>query len=100
MSRQASGDPPVEDAVEVPFDSLAAETLRNLAEEFVTRDGTDYGARERSLEEKVDGLMRQLELGEAKIYFERETETINIVATRPVVREDRTDRSTRRERER
>jgi len=48
----------------------------------VTRDGTDYGDRERSLDEKVDGLMRQLETGDAKIFYESETETINIVASR------------------
>ena len=38
-----SGAPPDENAIEVPFSDLAPETLRNLAEEFVTRDGTDYG---------------------------------------------------------
>ena len=69
-----------ESAIEVPADEIAPETLRNLAEEFVTRDGTDYGAVEKTLDEKVDALMRQLELGEAKIFFDTESETINIVA--------------------
>jgi uncharacterized protein YheU (UPF0270 family) len=73
-------EPPTENAVEVPIDALAPETLRNLAEEFVTRDGTDYGAHERSLDEKVEGLMHQLERGEAKIFYEAKSETINIVA--------------------
>ncbi len=82
MTHDDPNDPPAESAIEVPFDSLAPETLRNLAEEFVTRDGTDYGARERSLEEKVAGLMGQLESGEAKIFYETESETINIVASR------------------
>jgi uncharacterized protein YheU (UPF0270 family) len=82
MSPEAQPDRPTEKAVEVPQDALAPETLRSLAEEFVTRDGTDYGDRERSLDEKVDGLMRQLETGDAKIFYESETETINIVASR------------------
>jgi hypothetical protein len=82
MSPEAQPDRPTENAVEVPHDALAPETLRSLTEEFVTRDGTDYGDRERSLDEKVDGLMRQLETGEAKIFYESETETINIVASR------------------
>lgn len=69
-----------ESAIEVPYAEIAAETLRNLAEEFVTRDGTDYGAVEKTLDQKVDALMRQLELGEAKIYFDTDSETINIVA--------------------
>ena len=75
-------EPPKESAVEVPHTDLAPETLRNLAEEFVTRDGTDYGAEEKTLDEKVAGLMRELEAGEAKIYFEAESGTVNIVAPR------------------
>ena len=71
-----------EEPIEVPYDDLAPETLRRLAEEFVTRDGTDYGAVEKTLEQKVAGLMRQLETGDAKIYFEAKSETINIVASR------------------
>jgi uncharacterized protein YheU (UPF0270 family) len=77
-----SSKPPKENAVEVPHTELAPETLRNLAEEFVTRDGTDYGAKEKTLDEKVAGLMRELEAGEAKIYFEAESGTVNIVAPR------------------
>jgi uncharacterized protein YheU (UPF0270 family) len=69
-----------ENAVQVPASELGAETLRNLAEEFVTRDGTDYGAVEKTLDQKVAALLRQLEIGEAKIFFDNETETINIVA--------------------
>lgn len=69
-----------ENAVEVPPDALAPDTLRSLAEEFITREGTDYGHREHTLEEKVATLMRQLERGEAKIFFDSESETINIVA--------------------
>ncbi len=70
-----------EKPVEVPHSELAPETLRALAEEFVTRDGTDYGAIEKTLDEKVAGLMHELATGKAKIFYESETETINIVAT-------------------
>jgi hypothetical protein len=74
-------DPP-EDPVEVPYTELPAETLRNLAEDFVTRDGTDYGAVERTLEQKVAALMRQFASGQAKIFYECTSNTINVVATR------------------
>jgi uncharacterized protein YheU (UPF0270 family) len=77
-----AGGPPEENAIEVPFADLAPETLRNLAEEFVTRDGTDYGAVEKDLDAKVAGLMRELESGDAKIFFEAESGSINIVASR------------------
>ncbi len=81
MSQKPTPDAIEEAATEVPLEALEPATLRRLAEEFVTRDGTDYGLRERSLEEKVEGLMEALQTGQARIYFEAESETINIVAT-------------------
>ena len=68
-----------ENGVEVPHTHLTSETLRRLAEEFVTRDGTDYGVVERTLEQKVMALLRQLERGDAIILFDNETGTIGIV---------------------
>jgi uncharacterized protein YheU (UPF0270 family) len=65
--------------VEVPHDQLAGDTLRELIESFVNREGTDYGLRERSLEQKVADVMRQLENGEAVIVFDAQDESINIL---------------------
>jgi len=64
----------------VPHTQLAPEVLRRLIEEFVTRDGTDYGAVERTLDEKVAALMRQLVAGEVAIEVDPEHDTIDIVA--------------------
>lgn len=69
--------------VEVPYVQLAPELLRRLIEEFVTRDGTDYGAVERTLGEKVAAVVQQLEAGEVAIVVDVEHETIDIVARRP-----------------
>jgi uncharacterized protein YheU (UPF0270 family) len=68
--------------VEVPYAALAPPTLRAVVEEFVTRDTTDYGVRERTLEEKVVDVMRQLVRGEAKVVFDTKTGTVNIVRAR------------------
>lgn len=65
--------------VEISPDQLSPEALRGLVEEFVSRDGTDYGAVERSLEEKVRDVLGQLERGESRIVFDSETETANVV---------------------
>ena len=64
--------------VEVPYAELAPEVLRRLVEEFVTRDGTDYGTVERSLAEKVADVMRQLAAGEVAIVVDTEQETVDI----------------------
>jgi uncharacterized protein YheU (UPF0270 family) len=50
-----------------------------VAEEFVTRDGTDYGAAEKTLDEKVADVRRQLERGHAAIVYDAASDTINIV---------------------
>ena len=74
-------DPTEPTATEVPAGALSPDVLRALIEEFVTRDGTDYGERERSIEEKVADVRRQLERGEACIVFDPEAESVNIVPT-------------------
>ena len=66
-------------AVDVPYERVAADVLRRVVEEFVTRDGTEYGAHETSLEEKVADVHRQLERGEAAIVYDAASDTINIV---------------------
>lgn len=68
--------------VDVPLDALSPSALRGLVEEFVTRDGTDYGWEERTLDEKVRDVMRQLERGEAKIVFDPETRSATIIVVR------------------
>jgi len=65
--------------VEVPVEALAPEVLTALLEEFVTRDGTDYGDQERTLEEKVARLREALTRGEARIVYEALSESVNIV---------------------
>jgi len=74
------------DAIEVPTDALSKEALRALIEEFVTRDGTDYGSVERSLEEKVAAVRAQLARGEVRIVFDPESETTTLIAAEPTRR--------------
>ena len=63
----------------VPPDRLASDTLQALIEEFVTRDGTDYGEEEISLAEKVAEVSRRLKAGDAVILFSDSTGQCNIV---------------------
>ena len=80
--RAAQGEPEGEEQnapVEIPLDSISADALRGLIESFVMREGTDYGAVERGLTEKVADVRRQLERGEARIEFDPKTESVNVV---------------------
>jgi uncharacterized protein YheU (UPF0270 family) len=85
----------------VPYTELSPEALRGVVESFVLREGTDYGEREYSLEQKLAHVYRQLERGEAQIVFDPNTETIDIIRvergpTSPPAREPSGQRSSRR----
>ncbi len=65
--------------VAVPVARLQADVLQALLEEFASRDGTDYGERECSLQQKVDELRRQIASGELQLLFETESEHWDLV---------------------
>ena len=67
---------------ELSPDQLSAEALRGLIEEFITREGTDYGAVEPSIEEKIAQIDAQLATGKARLVFDPDTQTTNIVMAR------------------
>jgi uncharacterized protein YheU (UPF0270 family) len=66
----------------IPIDSLAPETLRAVVEEYVSREGTDYGRSEFTLEQKVEHVMRQLRRGEAQITFDPVTGSVDVAPLR------------------
>lgn len=64
--------------VEVPHSLLSPEALHGVVETFVLREGTDYGAREYSHEEKVAQVLAALQRGEARILFDPATDTVTL----------------------
>jgi uncharacterized protein YheU (UPF0270 family) len=66
------------DPLEIPPDMLSTEALRGVADAFVLREGTDYGAREFTHEEKVAQVLAALERGEARILFDPATESVTL----------------------
>jgi uncharacterized protein len=68
--------------VRVPPEALSPETLRAVIEEFVTREGTEYGAQDVALDDKVDAVFAQLRAGTAQILFDEETGTCTIAPVR------------------
>ncbi len=61
--------------IKIPHDQLAPETVRNVIEEFVTRDGTDLTEAETKIREVEDLLER----GEVEVWFDETTRTCNIL---------------------
>ena len=63
----------------IPHTAISSDALHGVVEEFVSREGTDYGSVEYSFESKVRDVMRQLADGRACLVFDPETETCDIV---------------------
>lgn len=74
-----SGKSAPAESVVVPYTELAPELLHAVIESYVLREGTDYGEKEFSLEDKVAHVIKQLKRGDAQIVFDPETETVSIV---------------------
>jgi len=79
ISDDGPGKPAPAESVVVPYTDLAPELLHAVIESYVLREGTDYGEKEFSLEDKVAHVIKQLKRGDAKIVFDPETETVSII---------------------
>ncbi len=79
MSDPSEASKAPESGVELDPDQLSPGALRGLVEEYVSREGTDYGHSEWSLEEKVAQVFAQLDRGEARIVVDLELESASIV---------------------
>ncbi len=65
--------------MQIPIETLKPETLSNIIEHFVLREGSDYGAEEYSFADKVQQVREQLERREAILTYSELHESINIV---------------------
>jgi uncharacterized protein len=64
--------------IAIPPGELSAQALRGVIEAFVLREGTDYGEREYSLDQKVAQVRAQLARGEARILFDPQSNTVTL----------------------
>lgn len=64
----------------IPPERLAEQTLKNLLEEFITREGTDYGMEEVPLEAKLQQLKQQLVKGSVLIWFDVASESTQLIS--------------------
>ncbi|ETX10861.1 hypothetical protein MUS1_12855 [Marinomonas ushuaiensis DSM 15871] len=63
----------------IPHDSLSPDTLEQILDDIVSRDGTDYGDYDLSVAQKREQALRYLKSGEAFLLFDTESETIKMV---------------------
>lgn len=63
----------------VPLEKLSDEAIEGLINEFILREGTDYGKHEYSLEEKHAQVRKQLEAHHVVVVFDTKEESCSIV---------------------
>ncbi|MBK7845334.1 MAG: YheU family protein [Bdellovibrionales bacterium] len=62
--------------MEIQLEQLSDEAIAGIIENFILREGTDYGSVEVS-ERKSEQIRQQIDCGDMKIVFVQDSETIN-----------------------
>lgn len=62
----------------IPWQDLEESTLNNILDSFILREGTDYGERELTLDEKRDRLLAQLKADKVVIVWSELRESLDI----------------------
>jgi uncharacterized protein YheU (UPF0270 family) len=70
------------DPIVIPHAELSAAALQGVIEAFILREGTDYGEKEFTLEQKYAHVMGQLERREAQIVFDPDSASVTLVIAR------------------
>ena len=65
--------------VEIPPEALSPEALSGIIDEFILREGTDYGAHEVDHHAKISRVRRQIERREVKIVFDPNSESVTLL---------------------
>ena len=68
--------------VEIPLEAISPEAFQGIIDEFINREGTDYGAVELSHEAKVQRVHKQLGKGDVKIIFDPNTESVTLLTAK------------------
>ncbi len=69
----------MDEPVTIPIEALSADALQGLLEEFVSRDGTDYGEYEVSTETKIQQVLSAIKNKRAAIVFDPESQSTHII---------------------
>ena len=64
--------------MEIPYQQLSAEALMGVIEEYITREGTEYGEQEYTLAQKVEQVKLQLQRREIVVSFDPESQTCQL----------------------
>jgi len=68
--------------IEIAPDAVSSDALKGVIENFIAREGTDYGWEEATHATKLDQIVRQIKKGQIKIVFDPNTESVTLLTER------------------
>lgn len=68
--------------LEISPENLSPEAFDGVIQNFILREGTDYGLVEVSYEAKVEQVRKQIKSGAVRIVFDLTTETVSLLTDR------------------
>ena len=71
----------------IPLEQLKKDTLITIIEDFILREGTDYGEIDATKEDKIQQIKQQLEQGSAVLVYSELHESVNILPSDQFVQE-------------
>lgn len=63
----------------IPYQQLSTEALNGVIEEYITREGTDYGLIEKAVDTQIAAAKKQLEDGKVLIVFDPVSERCQMI---------------------
>jgi len=74
----------------IPLEQINEETLTAIIEDFILREGTDYGVVDASKADKIAQVKLQLHQGSAEIVYSELHESVNILPREQFNNENKT----------
>jgi len=65
--------------MEIPFEALSPEAQHGVIDNFIQREGTDYGQGDVSYDSKIQQVRKQIETGKVRIVYEPDTGTVTLL---------------------
>jgi uncharacterized protein len=81
--------------IEIAISQLPAETVLQIIDSFIMREGTDYGSHEVEHEKKQQQILAQLKSGKIKLLYDPNTESVTLMTAldfQKLIRSTTTDR--------
>jgi len=63
----------------IPLEQISEDTLLAIIENFILREGTDYGTTDISKEDKISQVKQQLTVGSAVLVYSELHQSVNIL---------------------